>query len=64
MKDEDVEIQFVTLDCGHTVSPDLGIGVCSECGKVCCRRCLQGIDHKLLCSECFVKYVRRSKDDT
>lgn len=54
-----VEINFVTLDCGHTVAPDIGMGVCSRCGKACCSRCLQLIDGELFCPECFSKFVRR-----
>ena len=62
-EDEEVEIEFVTLDCGHTVAPDIGMGVCSACGKVCCRKCLQLIDGELYCPECFEKFVR-DRDDS
>jgi len=62
MKDENVEISFVTLECGHTVAPDIGIGVCSSCDKVYCSRCLQLIDGELFCPECFSKFVRGEDD--
>ena len=57
-RDETVDIKFVTLDCGHTVAPNIGMGICSKCGKTCCSRCLQMIDGKLFCPECFAKFVR------
>jgi len=62
MKD-DVEIEFVTLDCGHTVSPDAGMGVCNGCGRVCCSICLQLIDGELYCPDCFAKFVRNGHSD-
>jgi len=37
---EKVEIEFVTLECGHSAVADIGVGVCDECGKLCCRECL------------------------
>jgi formylmethanofuran dehydrogenase subunit E len=52
------EIEFVTLECGHTLVSDIGAGVCSNCGKLCCRECLQLIDDKLLCPKCFARFVR------
>jgi len=33
------KIKFVILECGHTVTPDIGMGICSKC--------LQIIDGKL-----------------
>lgn len=55
---DEVEIKFLTLDCGHTVVPDIVIGVCCKCGKVCCSRCLQLFNGKLFCPKCFSEYVR------
>jgi formylmethanofuran dehydrogenase subunit E len=55
---EKVEIEFITLECGHSAVADIGVGVCSHCGKLCCRECLQLIDDKLLCPECFEKFIR------
>jgi len=57
-KDEEVEIKFVVLDCGHTVIPEVGMGICSKCGKTCCGRCLQTVDGELFCPECFERFVR------
>jgi len=56
--DEKVEIEFITLECGHSAVADIGVGVCSECGKLCCRECLQLIGEKLLCPKCFAKFMR------
>ncbi|MCP8315789.1 MAG: transposase [archaeon] len=58
VSEDNVEIEFITLDCGHTVTPEIGIGVCSKCSKVCCSKCLQLIDEKLFCPECFARFVR------
>lgn len=55
---EKVEVEFITLECGHSAVADIGVGVCSECGKLCCRECLQLIDDKLLCPKCFAKLMR------
>jgi len=60
---EKVEIEFVTLECGHSVVADIGVGVCSNCGKLCCRECLQLIDDKLLCLECFAKLLKNDDAD-
>ncbi|MEM3382797.1 MAG: hypothetical protein QW698_01960 [Nitrososphaerales archaeon] len=57
VSEDDVEIKFIALDCGHTVTPEIGMGVCSKCGKVCCGKCLQLIDGKLFCPECFARFV-------
>ncbi|MEM3871127.1 MAG: hypothetical protein QXE05_00985 [Nitrososphaeria archaeon] len=56
--DEKVEIEFVTLECGHSIVADVGVGVCSECRKLCCRECLQLFNEKLLCPKCFTRKVR------
>jgi len=55
---EKVEIEFVTLECGHSAVADMGIGTCSNCGKLSCRECLQLIGEKLLCPECFARMIR------
>ncbi len=60
---EKVEIEFVTLECGHSVVADIGVGVCSNCGKLCCRECLQLIDENLLCPECFAKLLKNGDAD-
>lgn len=57
--DEKAEIEFVTLECGHTAVADIGVGTCSRCGKLCCRGCLQLIDEKLLCPKCFKEFMSR-----
>jgi len=57
----DVEIEFIALECGHSVTPNSGLGVCSECGKVCCGDCLQVVGDRSLCPECFEKRTRRKK---
>ncbi len=54
-----IELTFVTLDCGHSVAPEVGMGVCSKCGKTCCSRCLQPVNGELFCPECFLAFVRR-----
>jgi formylmethanofuran dehydrogenase subunit E len=56
--EEKVELTFITLECGHTVTPEVGMGVCSKCGKASCSKCLQLVNGKLLCPECFEKFVR------
>ena len=53
-----VRIRFVTLDCGHSINPDAGVGVCMKCRGVNCGKCVQTIDSKLFCHECFTKYMR------
>lgn len=63
MEKKKVEIKFVTLACGHTVDPNVGVGICNKCGKACCRKCLQLIDGKLYCPDCFVKFVRDMDGD-
>lgn len=61
MRDEkDVELEIVTLECGHTLTPQFGAGICSECGKVCCGKCLQLLNDELLCPICFKKFVRKN----
>ncbi|MGB9622448.1 MAG: hypothetical protein ACPL07_01260 [Candidatus Bathyarchaeia archaeon] len=55
---EKVEIEFVTLECGHSAVADIGVGTCSECGKLCCRECLQLFGDKLLCPKCFAKFLK------
>jgi len=52
-----VELEIVTLDCGHTLTPQVGAGICSECGKICCGKCLQLIDDMSLCPSCFKKII-------
>ena len=54
----EVEIEFITLDCGHSVVADFGMGQCSECKATCCGRCLQVIDSHRLCPKCFAGFVR------
>jgi len=56
---ERVEIEVVTLSCGHSVNPNVGVGVCSKCGRLFCGKCLQILKDKLLCPSCFKEEVER-----
>ncbi len=51
------KIEFVTLECGHSVNPNVALGVCTKCSKKSCAKCLQLIDGMLLCPSCFVKFT-------
>lgn len=53
------EIEFIELSCGHYVNAYVGLGHCTNCGKKCCAKCLQLIDSRLLCPDCFTKCVER-----
>jgi hypothetical protein len=63
-RDETVELNLVTLDCGHAVAPDIGMGICIKCDRTCCSRCLQIIDGKLFCPDCFVEFVGKEDGDS
>ncbi|MBI2126211.1 MAG: hypothetical protein HYU02_02715 [Thaumarchaeota archaeon] len=57
---DSIEIDFPTLECGHTFVKNIGAGKCTKCNKTSCSKCLQLINGNLLCADCYADYVRRS----
>jgi len=52
------EFETITLSCGHAVNPYNGLGVCYDCGKKTCGKCLQLVVDELLCPRCFTDRIR------
>lgn len=47
------DFKAFVLSCGHIVHPYKGIGICFQCKKRCCEKCMVLVDDKLLCPTCF-----------
>ena len=37
------------------------VGICSQCGKYCCRNCIEDIGKALLCKDCMSMAVKEVK---
>ena len=53
INNKDYKINLITLDCGHTLSPNQSAGHCAKCNKSCCQACLQLANGNLFCPDCF-----------
>lgn len=52
------DFETITLSCGHVINQYNGLGVCYDCGKKTCGRCLVLVVDELLCPSCFSDRIR------